>query len=138
MPWKQYNIGNTKNKGGVKIGYKGTFKTYAKLTGATFKTNVKITVYSGKSNLKWARWKTYHTAYGLLGSNGSTPSLGIVYNGSISSSKIKGNFTFYKTNKYSYVYACYLKTWGNWISKRNQVNITLQQKRMLHLSKGGK
>ena len=126
MPWKQYNIGNTKNKGGVKIGYKGTFKTYAKLTGATYKTNVKITVYSGKSNLKWARWKTYHTVYGLLGSNGSTPSLGIVYNGSISSSKIKGNFTFDKTNKYSYVYACYLKTWGklDFKTKSGEYNIT--------------
>lgn len=114
--WKSYNIGNTTTKCGVKIGYSGKLKTYSPAEGGTYCTDVDVTVYSGKNNLKSAKWKTRHTAYGLLGVDvgykTASTSLGIVYDGSVSSSKYAKSFSFNKTKQYSGLWAIYLKTWG--------------------------
>jgi len=110
--WRSYDIGNTKTKYGVKIGYSGTLKTYSPAEGGTYATDVDVKVYSGKSNLVSAKWKTRHTAYGVLGTSGQSVNLGIVYDGSVSSSKYAKSFGFEKKKTYSGIWAVYLKTWG--------------------------
>lgn len=94
--WRSYDIGNTKTKYGVKIGYSGTLKTYSPAEGGTYATDVDVKVYSGKSNLVSAKWKTRHKAYGVLGTSGQSVNLGIVYDGSVSSSKYAKSFGFEK------------------------------------------
>ncbi len=55
---------------------------------------------------------TVNTIYGLIGTNGKAPSLGIVYNGSVSSSKYKKSFSFEKTKEYTAALPVYIKAWG--------------------------
>lgn len=115
--WTTYYMGDTKTKHGVKIGYDGKLKTYVTASGGKYNTNVKVTVYSGKNKLKNAQWKTSHSAYGLIGTNGTSPSLGIVYNGSVKSDKYKKTFSFERTKNYTSLLPCYIKTWGTLIVK---------------------
>lgn len=126
--WRQYNIGNTKTKNGIKIGYSGRLKSYVGLSGGKYGTNVKITVYKGKKKLKKAYWKTNHSAYGLIGSNGKSPSLGIVYNGNVKSSSYRNSFSFDRTKNYTSLLPCYVKTWGTLVVKSNSGEFDLKTK----------
>lgn len=110
--WNSYSVGSSKEKLGVKTTYKGTLKTYVNRTGGRYATDVKVTVNSGKRKIKSLKWKTYHSAYGVIGMSGKTPSLGIVYDGSISSSSYTNTFSFEKTKNDTAVLPAYIKTWG--------------------------
>lgn len=118
--WRTYSIGSNKSKLGVKTTYSGKLKTYVTASGGKYYTDVKVNVKSGKSKIKSLKWKTYHSAYGLLGTNGSSPSLGIVYNGSVSSSKYKSTFSFENTKNYTSALPVYVKTWGKVFVKTNK------------------
>lgn len=110
--WNTYNVKNTKSFSGVKVGYSGKLASYASLSGGSYKTSVHVTLYSGKSKLKKLKWTTHHTSYGLLGTNGKNPSIGIIYNGSSSSSSWKHSFSYSKTVLFSSLVPLYTKTWG--------------------------
>ena len=118
--WRDYSIGSNKSKLGVKTTYSGKLKTHVTRSGGKYYTDVKVSVNSGKSKIKSLKWKTYHSAYGLLGTNGSSPSLGIVYNGSVSSRKYKSTFSFENTKNYTAALPVYVKTWGKvFVATRN-------------------
>lgn len=108
----KYNIGYSKKKYGVTTKYKGYFTTYVGFSHGEYCTNVNVSIVSGKSKLKSMKWTTYHNAYGLLGSDGSSISIGISYSGSVSSKSYKNNFSLDKQVNYSAIMSAYTSTWG--------------------------
>lgn len=121
LAWKTrvYNIGSNKKKDGVKVSYKGKFKTWSGAMHAKYDTDVHVTIEKGKSKLKSMKWTTYNNAYGILGSSGKSVSIGKVYSGHISSSKYKKNFSFEKSKTYSAVCTVYISTYGSLDVKYN-------------------
>ena len=130
---RKYHVANSKSKNGVTVAYDGYLTTYTPaIEGGQYGTNVNVYISAGKSNLKSMKWTTHHTGYGVIGGNGGSDgasvAIGIVYNNSMSSSKYTSNFNFCKTQKYSGVLVCYVKTWGtlNVNTKNGEFNMNTQ------------
>lgn len=78
----------------------------------TYKTDVDVSRVKGLKKVKALNWKTRHTAYGILGTSGKSLSLGVIYDGSVSSANYKTKFSVEKTKEYSCIYPVYTKIWG--------------------------
>lgn len=121
---RKYNIGWSKKKYGVETKYKGSFKVWSGLAHGEYDTDVKITLVSGKPNSM--QWITYHNAYGLIGTSGKTPSIGVTYSSKVKSSKKKSSFGFNDNTKYTALLDAYTSTWGKLkvVTKKGDYSIT--------------
>lgn len=120
---KTHSISNSSTKSGVHIGYSGVLTTYSTLMTGRYGTTVGVSKYSGKTSS--AKWTTYGKAYGVIGSSGKIPSIGVVYSGSTSSSRYKKSFSFDRTVKFSAVATVAVVTWGALKVKTPNSNFTL-------------
>lgn len=127
-----HNIGNTVSKHGLTTSYKGSFNIWSGLAHGRYDTDVKVKITKGKNKLKSMKWTTYHRAYGLLGTSGSSPSLGVTYSGSHSSNKYKSNFHFEHRTTYTGIGDAYHSTWGKLKVNHKDGEYTMNTKTYSH------
>lgn len=122
---RKYNIKNSKTSNGVTASYSGNFETWAGSQHSKYGVNVKVNL---SKNVKSAKFTVSHTAYGVLGWSGKIPTIGVVYNGSISSGSYTKSFSYNQMKTYAAIWPVRSSVWGSLKVKTSSGEFTMNTK----------